>query len=137
MRAHHLRQPLGTRHRRRARVVRGASAMDQALHAEACFLAEPDRVRLLDPAAPRPHPWILRLPGGTAGGDLHVHVVAQRDGPAVPLVLPAEVLVDQPRQNFWSAALATLGGHLATLGGRIVTLGGHLATLGGHLATLG
>ncbi len=57
-----LRQPVRPQHRRRTRLARRPSALDVAFHAQARLLAQPDRVRILDPASQGARPRFVPYP---------------------------------------------------------------------------
>ncbi|MFT3763961.1 MAG: IS630 family transposase [Minicystis sp.] len=65
-----------------------------------------DRMRVLLAPRPRAGAWLLRLVAGSAREALRVHGLAQRDGPALHVVVPAEVLVRQTCPNLWRTGLA-------------------------------
>jgi len=58
---------------------------DAPLHAEARVMAQPDRVLVLDPRAPRPRSWLVHLDRRPRGEDRRVRGVVPRDGSAPPM----------------------------------------------------
>ncbi len=63
-------KPLGPRHRRRARLVRGTSRWTRHFNAQARLLAEPGRVHVLHPAGARHGPGSFVSLEGPPGEDL-------------------------------------------------------------------
>jgi len=70
-----------------------AHLLEAPLHAEACVLAQPDRVLVLHHRSPASRSRLLHISRGSRGEDRRLRRVVPADRPALPLVVSPQVMV--------------------------------------------
>src|SRR5204863_9780547 len=105
-------QPLRARYRRGQRLVRSASSLEAALHAQTCFLAQPDRMRVLNTWQARPRARVVHFNRRSLYEALRLHALARPNRPALPLDLPPQVLGKESGPNLRRAELGRFDRHL-------------------------